>query len=76
MSSRAKVTLAATVVLSAFTIWGVHYLQHKELEDMYQGVLRDDVRRKEKMAQREADLMESRKKQALYESVQTVERQL
>ena len=39
---------------------------------MYQGVLRDDARRKEKMRQREAELEESQRKRALYEQVQHV----
>lgn len=39
---------------------------------MFQGVLRDDVRRKEKMRQREEDLEESIQKRAIYERVQHV----
>jgi protein PET117 len=39
---------------------------------MYQGVLRDDERRKEKMRQREEELRESQRKRVLYERVQTV----
>jgi protein PET117 len=42
---------------------------------MYKGVLRDDERRREKMKQREEELQESKRKRALYECVQTVERQ-
>ena len=39
---------------------------------MYQGVLRDDKKRMEKMKQREGELQESIRKRQLYESVQTV----
>lgn len=39
---------------------------------MYQGVLRDEERRKEKMQQRQAELEESQRKRALYEQVQRV----
>lgn len=41
---------------------------------MYKGVLRDDERRREKMAQRQKDFDESRVKRELYEKVQRVER--
>lgn len=39
---------------------------------MYQGVLRDDVRRAEKMRQRQDDFNESKRKRELYEQVQKV----
>lgn len=41
---------------------------------MYKGVLRDDERRREKMKQREEDLIESQRKRELYERAQNVER--
>lgn len=41
---------------------------------MYEGVLRDDERRKEKQLQRKAELEESRRKREIYESVQNVHR--
>ncbi|PAV19619.1 cytochrome c oxidase assembly [Pyrrhoderma noxium] len=62
MSRAARVTLAASFVLAAGTIFGVHYLQNAERETMFKGVLRDDERRKEKMLQREAELRESQRK--------------
>jgi len=40
---------------------------------MYKGVLRDDARLAAKRKQREEDFLESQRKRALYESVQTVE---
>ena len=43
-------------------------------QTMYQGVLRDDERRRVKMRQREEDLRVSQEKRALYESVQQVEK--
>lgn len=39
---------------------------------MYQGVLRDDVRRAEKMRQRQDDFNESKRKRELFEKVQKV----
>jgi protein PET117 len=42
---------------------------------MYQGVVRDDARRSEKMKQREDELRESQRKRELYERVQSVRTQ-
>lgn len=39
---------------------------------MYQGILRDDERRREKMKQREEELRISQRKREIYERVQTV----
>jgi protein PET117 len=39
---------------------------------MYQGVLRDDERRREKMRQRQNDLLQSQRKREIYERAQTV----
>ena len=39
---------------------------------MYQGVLRDDERRREKMKKRQEDLQESLRKREEYERVQSV----
>ncbi|KIP03015.1 hypothetical protein PHLGIDRAFT_95324 [Phlebiopsis gigantea 11061_1 CR5-6] len=72
MSRVAKTTLAASVLVSAGIIWTVHFMQRQEAETMYQGVLRDEERRKEKMHQRQADFEESQRKRALYEQVQRV----
>lgn len=44
-------------------------------QNMYQGVLRDDERRREKMRQRQEDLLHSQQKRELYERVQTVVRE-
>ncbi|KAI8989215.1 hypothetical protein BD414DRAFT_486416 [Trametes punicea] len=75
MSRAAKVTLGLSVLGSALIVWGVHHLQEKERETMFQGVLRDDERRREKMRQREEDLQRSMQKREVYERVQTVSRQ-
>ncbi|KAI0687149.1 hypothetical protein C8T65DRAFT_676463 [Cerioporus squamosus] len=72
MSRAAKITLGAAIFGSAFIVWGVHHLQIQERETMYQGVLRDEVRRREKMRQREEDLQRSLEKRELYERVQNV----
>jgi protein PET117 len=44
------------------------------LQTMYQGVLRDDERKREKMRQRQAELEESRKKREIFERVQDVQK--
>ena len=43
------------------------------LQTMYQGVIRDDERRKRKMKEREEDFLRSQQKRSKYESVQRVE---
>ncbi|KAF9006110.1 hypothetical protein BDQ17DRAFT_1225397, partial [Cyathus striatus] len=58
----AKATLLGAVFLSSLTIWAVHYQQEQERETMYNGVLKDDERRKQKMQQREEALRESQRK--------------
>ncbi|KAF8488385.1 hypothetical protein F5888DRAFT_1623151 [Russula emetica] len=73
MSRAAKATLIASIVVSSFTVWGVHYLQQQEHDKMYQGVLRDDERRKRKMKERDEDFLQSQRKREIYESVQRVE---
>ncbi|OCH96319.1 hypothetical protein OBBRIDRAFT_232756 [Obba rivulosa] len=72
MSRAAKVTFVGSIILSVGIIWGVHYMQLQERETMFQGVLRDDERRREKMRQREEELRESQRKRTLYERVQPV----
>ncbi|KAJ4475047.1 hypothetical protein J3R30DRAFT_3506308 [Lentinula aciculospora] len=73
MSSRAKVTLGAAIVLSTLTVWGVHFQQNQEREAMYRGVLKDDERRVAKMKQRQQEFEESKRRRELYERVQTVQ---
>ncbi|KAI0766682.1 hypothetical protein BD413DRAFT_605820 [Trametes elegans] len=72
MSRAAKFTLGVSVLGSALVIWGVHFMQQQERETMFQGVLRDDERRKEKRRQREEELQRSLQKREMYERVQTV----
>jgi hypothetical protein len=43
------------------------------LQTMYQGVIRDDERRKRKMKEREGEFMRSQRKREIYERVQRVE---
>ncbi|VDB91967.1 unnamed protein product [Peniophora sp. CBMAI 1063] len=72
MSRKATITLATTVAVTIGVVYGVHWQQQKEHEVMYQGVLRDDERRRDKMKQREEDLRISQEKRRIYEAVQTV----
>lgn len=41
---------------------------------MYQGVLKDDERRRQKLEERRQELLASQKKRELYETVQRVQR--
>ncbi|KAG1746545.1 uncharacterized protein EDB91DRAFT_1219512 [Suillus paluster] len=72
MSTRAKATLAASFAFSSFIIWAVHYQQAREREDMFQGVIRDDARRLEKMRQREEEFRASSRKREIFEQVQNI----
>ncbi|KAH9940868.1 uncharacterized protein BXZ73DRAFT_42330 [Epithele typhae] len=72
MSRTAKFTLMGSLFTTTLIVWGVHYMQQSERDTMYQGVLRDDERRKQKMKQREEDLQQSLEKRELYERVQSV----
>ncbi|KAF4610682.1 hypothetical protein D9613_006996 [Agrocybe pediades] len=71
---KAKITLGAAVLFSSLTIWAVHFQQQQERDTMYKGVLKDDERRREKMRQREEDLLNSQRKRELYERVQNVDK--
>ncbi|WVR04990.1 hypothetical protein IAU60_002002 [Kwoniella sp. DSM 27419] len=44
MSRSAKVFLASSIAISVGTVWGVHYLQQWESNNMYQGVVKDEAR--------------------------------
>ncbi|TBU47550.1 hypothetical protein BD309DRAFT_951757 [Dichomitus squalens] len=72
MSRAAKFTLGTAIFTSVLVVWGVHHLQVTERATMYQGVLKDDERRREKMRQREEELQRSLQKRELYERMQTV----
>ncbi|KAG9006138.1 hypothetical protein FRB94_000963 [Tulasnella sp. JGI-2019a] len=72
MTRAAKATLTISAAICAFTVYGVHWLQFKERDDMYQGVLKDEARIAEKKRQREAEFQESMKKRELYERYQEV----
>ncbi|KAG7445042.1 uncharacterized protein BT62DRAFT_898118 [Guyanagaster necrorhizus] len=74
MSLRAKATLTGACLFTALTVYAVHFQQKQERETQYQGVLKDDVRRTEKMRQRQEDFEESKRKRALYESVEKVDK--
>ncbi|EIW70238.1 hypothetical protein TREMEDRAFT_30169 [Tremella mesenterica DSM 1558] len=54
MSKTAKAFFGGSVILSAFTVWGVHYLQKRESDTMYLGVLRDEARLRAKAAEKQA----------------------
>ncbi|KAJ7224157.1 hypothetical protein GGX14DRAFT_424516 [Mycena pura] len=73
-SRRAKATLSAAIGLTALTIWAVHFQQEQQHKTMYQGVVRDDERRRRKMQLREDELQESRQKRESYEKVQPIEK--
>ncbi|PWZ00979.1 hypothetical protein BCV70DRAFT_199343 [Testicularia cyperi] len=70
MSRPAKFTLAASVIISGFTVWGVHYMQEREREVMYRGVERDEARQEEKKRKRMLDLQVNQEKEAQYQKMQ------
>ena len=69
MSRPAKLTLAASVLVSGLTVWGVHYMQEREREVMYRGVERDEARQAEKR-KRLLDLQINQQREAEYQKVQ------
>ncbi|KAF8519357.1 hypothetical protein BU17DRAFT_47825 [Hysterangium stoloniferum] len=72
MSRTARATFIGSVILSGLTIWGVHFLQEWERDRMYQGVVRDEERRKQKQQQRQADFQASLRSRELFEKTQSV----
>ncbi|SPO22769.1 uncharacterized protein UTRI_01447 [Ustilago trichophora] len=70
MSRPAKLTLAASVLVSGLTVWGVHYMQEREREVMYRGVERDEARQEEKKRKRLLDLQINQEKEAAYQKMQ------
>ncbi|BEI85415.1 hypothetical protein CcaverHIS002_0508160 [Cutaneotrichosporon cavernicola] len=52
MSRASKVFFASAVGFMGATIYGVHWLQQRESEQMYQGVIRDEERVREKALKR------------------------
>ncbi|WWC61371.1 uncharacterized protein I303_103952 [Kwoniella dejecticola CBS 10117] len=44
MSRASKIFLASSFILSGVTVWGVHFIQRRESETMYQGVIKDEAR--------------------------------
>ncbi|ORY97691.1 hypothetical protein BCR43DRAFT_249114 [Syncephalastrum racemosum] len=68
MSTKAKMTLGASIVFCCGTIYGVHYLQRYEKELMQRGIEKDDERR-QKLAQRVENMRELDEQQALHEQL-------
>ncbi|KAJ1919113.1 hypothetical protein H4219_002162 [Mycoemilia scoparia] len=62
MSRMAKLTFAGSCLFTVSTIWFVHNIQVTERENMYQGVLRDEERKKK----REKNLREFEETRALH----------
>ena len=71
MSRPAKLTLAASVIVSGLTVWGVHYMQEREREVMYRGVERDEARQEEKKRKRLLDFQVNQEKEAAYQKIQS-----
>ncbi|WWD15710.1 hypothetical protein CI109_100132 [Kwoniella shandongensis] len=44
MSRSAKLFLASSFAIAGTTVWGVHWLQKWESDNMYQGVVKDEAR--------------------------------
>ncbi|ORX95014.1 hypothetical protein K493DRAFT_315216 [Basidiobolus meristosporus CBS 931.73] len=73
MSTKAKLTLAASIIFTTAVVYTVHDMQIEERTNMHQGVLRDDERKRQKQ-QNILDLEYQRQLQAHLEKDQTVSR--
>ncbi|KAK9712380.1 hypothetical protein K7432_007183 [Basidiobolus ranarum] len=71
MSTKAKLTLAASIVFTTAVVYAVHDMQIEERTNMHQGVLRDDERKRQKQ-QNILDLEYQRQLQAHLEKGQSV----
>ncbi|KAJ9092627.1 hypothetical protein QFC19_008665 [Naganishia cerealis] len=56
MSRTAKSFLVASVAITTATVWGVHFIQAREEEAMYQGVIKDEARMRARAASKAASL--------------------
>ncbi|CAO0795700.1 unnamed protein product [Mucor circinelloides] len=68
MSKAAKATLTASIVFCCASVFGVHYIQNEEKENLRAGVLRDDERRKKK-EQQTLNMRELKEQQELHEAL-------
>ncbi|GHJ87609.1 hypothetical protein NliqN6_4011 [Naganishia liquefaciens] len=55
MSRAAKAFLASSILVTGLTVWGVHFIQAREEEAMYQGVIKDEARMKARAARKSAE---------------------
>ncbi|CEP18987.1 hypothetical protein [Parasitella parasitica] len=69
MSKAAKATLTASIVFCCASVFGVHYFQNEEKENLRAGVLRDDERRKKKQQQQTLNMRELKEQQELHEAL-------
>ncbi|PKI85340.1 hypothetical protein MVES_000137 [Malassezia vespertilionis] len=72
MSRASKFALVSSIVTTTTIVWGVHYLQRQERENMYKGVQRDDARQVERK-QRMADLERNRQREQNLLEIQPIE---
>jgi len=72
MSRAAKVFFVASLGVTSVTIFGVHWVQIKERETMFAGVLRDEARMQAKRAARQQEYDEQLRKREYLESIQSV----
>ncbi|KAI8639324.1 hypothetical protein BD408DRAFT_421590 [Parasitella parasitica] len=68
MSKAAKATLTASIAFCCASVFGVHYFQNEEKENLRAGVLRDDERRKKKQ-QQSLNMRELKEQQELHEAL-------
>ncbi|BFZ64448.1 hypothetical protein YB2330_005594 [Saitoella coloradoensis] len=73
MSTKSKITFFTTVAVTAGVVYGVHWLQKTEQQQMHAGVLRDAERMRVRK-ERELELIAQQELQKQYEKVQTVTR--
>ncbi|KAI9279114.1 hypothetical protein BY458DRAFT_532241 [Sporodiniella umbellata] len=69
MSTKAKVTLASSIVFCIASVTGVHYAQNLERENLRAGVINDTERRRKKEEQRLLNMKELEEQNQLHESL-------
>ncbi|OZJ05461.1 hypothetical protein BZG36_01664 [Bifiguratus adelaidae] len=70
----AKLTLASAVVFTVATVYGVHYLQMQERENMHLGIQKDNERRSQKLKQQEQNMLELQQQQALQKQLESTQK--
>ncbi|KAI8990251.1 hypothetical protein BDB01DRAFT_780673 [Pilobolus umbonatus] len=68
MSTKAKTTLAGSILFCCASVVGVHYIQLSEKENLRAGVFRDEERRRKK-EQRKLNMQELKEQTELHQAL-------